>query len=91
MKYVHFYGSTMYAGTDYEDFNMYDDNVSEFMINEESNEYAYGNADTYSYLATGWDSDFESEEEEENYYSDCLDYCGWEYITQEEYYDATQD
>lgn len=43
----------------------------------------YDNAQSFRHCATGWGSDFESEEEREAYYEDC---CGsWVYISKEEY------
>ena len=52
-------------------------------LNALAEEYNQENAETYSYLATGWEEDFETDEDEENYYYDCT--CYWEEITEEEY------
>ena len=54
---------------------------------EEAEAYAaegiYDYAEPYTYVATGWDEDFESEEEEEAYYENCI--FDIEEITEEEY------
>ena len=54
---------------------------------EEAEAYAaegiYDYAESYTYVATGWDEDFESEEEEEDYYENCT--FDIEEITEEEY------
>lgn len=54
----------------------------EQFVREEANEYF---AD-WEHLATGWDNEFDSVEDEEEYYDGCG--YGWEYITEEEYNDA---
>lgn len=51
-------------------------------IREDANEY-FAN---WEYLATGWDSGFDSDEDEQEYYDGCS--YSWEYITEEEYNDA---
>ena len=86
MKYIRFYGSTGYAGTDYEDYEVYyDDDISSDELDQESEERGYANAEDYEYMVTGWNSDWESEDDREQYYSDALDYSGWEEIDEEEY------
>ena len=54
---------------------------------EEAEAYAaegiYDYAELYTYVATGWNEDFESEEEEEAYYENCT--FDIEEITEEEY------
>ena len=54
---------------------------------EEAEEYASENlrnyAEPYSYAAIGWDQDFESEEEEKDYFENCT--FDIEEITEEEY------
>ena len=46
-------------------------------------EAIYGYAELYTYVATDWDGDFESEEDEETYYENCN--FDIEEITEEEY------
>ena len=54
---------------------------------EEAENYAaesiYDYADSYAYVSTGWNTGFESEEEEEGYYENCT--YNIEEITEEEY------
>ena len=60
---------TPYCGTDME-YWVYAN--SEEDINKDDIEtWVYDNAEGFEYLATGWDDDFESEEEREDYYADC--------------------
>lgn len=46
-------------------------------------ELAADNGETYSYVATGWGEDFETEQDEESYYENL--YCEWEEVSEEEY------
>ena len=85
MKYVRFYGGNGYCGCDYEEYEVYEDNCTEDIINQDSIELAYENAETYEYIETGWNSSFESEEDRDNYYENVLSYCSWDYCSEEEY------
>lgn len=38
---------------------------------EELDDWVHENAESFEYLATGWDEDFETEEDREDYYADC--------------------
>ena len=75
MQYYVFIADTPYTGTT----NYYPMAVEEELTKEEianiCEEYARENGESYSYLATGWCEDWESEEEEENYYADCSCEC----------------
>ena len=90
MKYVRFYGNNGYCGTDYEEYVAFDDDVSENEIEDISNDYAYENAETYDYMEHGWNSQWESEEDEEWYYDNAMGYCGWHYCSEEEYKENTE-
>ena len=57
------------------------ENIEEAKVYAEEAIYDY--AESYTYVATGWDEGFESEEEEEAYYDNCTFYI--EEITEEEY------
>ena len=46
------------------------------------------NAQSFEYIVTGWDENFELEEEREDYYGNLE--CGWEEITKEEYEENRQ-
>ena len=77
MKYVHFCGSNGYCGTDYNEYECFENNVTEDEIEEYSTELAYLNAESYEYMVNSDDVD--------EYYEDALSYCGWEYCSKEEY------
>ena len=90
MKYVRFWGGNGYCGCDYEEYEKFEDDVTEEVLNDYSKEIGYENAETYEWVVLRYDSDWESEEEREEYYEDALDYCGWEYCTQEEFLENTE-
>ena len=86
MKYVRFYGNNGYRDCDYEEYLAFDeDEYDEEELNNMSSEYAIENAETYEWVAHGGLDGWESPEDEEEYYDNIYDYCGWEYITEEEY------
>lgn len=83
MKYVKFMCETPFCGTELEEYCAFEDNITEEELDDILNDMVYDNAQSFEYCATGWGSDFESEEEREAYYEDC---CGsWVYISKEEY------
>lgn len=83
MKYIKFYGGNGYCGCDFEQYEVYEDDVTKETLAEIAYDLANDNAQSYEYIVTGWDEDFESEEEKESYYED-IEY-GWEEVTKEEY------
>ena len=84
MKYIKFYGGNGYCGCDFEQYEVYeDDEINEEFLNEIAEDLGMDNAESFTYVATGWDNDFESEEERDSYYENC--YWSWEEITKEEY------
>lgn len=83
MKYVRMRAENGYCGCDAEQYVAYDDDATEEEIEVDCQEFVQENAESFSYLATGWDDGFEDEEAEENYYADC--FGDWEYVTEEEY------
>lgn len=85
MKYVRFYGGNGYCGCDYEEYQSFEDDVTEEIIEAYSSDLAYENAETYEYVVTGWDESWDSEEDRDNYYEDALSYCGWDYCSEEEF------
>lgn len=89
MRYIKFIGGTDYCGTDFTLVREYEDDWSDADLNEEADELATANGESFEYLATGWDNDFETEEDREAYYEGC--YCGWEEISKEEYDEFGED
>ena len=83
MKYVKFHGETGYCGCDFDEYEKYDDNVTEEFLNEVLDDMVHENGESFEYCATGWGNSWESEEEEDEYYENCSG--SWEFITKEEY------
>lgn len=83
MKYVRFTAETPYCGTTIDEYQFFDDNITDEELGEIASEIIYHNAESFEYLATGWGEDFESEEDRESYYQDCTG--GWDIISEEEY------
>ena len=83
MRYIRFEFGTDYCGTDNTEYQALADSVSDNEINEIANDLANENAEQYTYLATGWDDDWESEEDEASYYEGI--WYEWEEISEEEY------
>lgn len=91
MKYVRFYGNNGYCGTDYEEYIAFEDDVLEEEINNISNEYAYENAEDYEYMKDAWSPEYVSEEDEDWYYENAMESCGWNYCSEEEYRENTEN
>lgn len=91
MKYVRFYGNNGYCGTDYEEYVAFEDDVSEKEIDNMSNEYAYENAEDYEYMKDAWSPEYVSEEDEDWYYENAMESCGWNYCSEEEYRENTEN
>lgn len=75
MKYVKFFVTTMFCGTDDTEVREYPDDTPESQIECDGMDFAENNADSYSYLI---------DEEDKNAYEESIDY-NWEYISEEEY------
>lgn len=88
--YVHFFGSTGYCGTEYDEYEavparaISDDNVVRF-FSEMCDDYSYENAQAYEYMVTGWGEGWENEEEESAYYTEAIENGSWEFCSKEEY------
>ncbi len=91
MRYIHFWGSTGYCGTNYHELRAFEEEVKDDVINAISEELAQDNARTYAHLVTGWDDNFESKDEEEQYYENIYDYCGYDEVSAEEYQKLLKD
>lgn len=74
---------TPFKGTEEEYYFEVDQPMTEKLKEEILEEYVQIHAESYEYLATGWEGDFEDEDERINYYADCGG--EWEEITEEEY------
>ena len=83
MKYIRFWAETEFCGTDEESFEDFEDNVTEEELDEYAEDRGIQNAESFEYLATGWDEDFENDDERDNYYASCS--WGWEEISKEEF------
>ena len=91
MFYYKFITNTPYCGTEAEEYYAFDEKPTEQELEEIGEQFCRSNAESYEYLATGWDSDDLSEEdldEELSYYYDNCEYS-WEEITREEYEENT--
>ena len=75
MKYVKFFVTTMFCGTDNTEVREYPDDTPESQIECDGMDFAENNADSYSYLI---------DEEDKNAFEESIDY-NWEYISEEEY------
>lgn len=85
MRYIHFIGGNGFCGCDIDEYVAYPDGTPDEEIEADSDVKAQENAESFEYVATGWDDDFEDEEERDNYYENA--YCNWEEVTKEEYED----
>lgn len=83
MKYVHFWGGNGYCGCDWGEYDVFEDDVDEALIDARGAELAEEWGESYEYVSTGWDSDWEDEDDREEYYAN-LTY-NWEYVSEEEY------
>lgn len=89
MRYIKFIGGNGYCGCDIEEYELYDDSVTDEELDLVAEELARENGAMFEYVATGWGDRFESEEEEEDYYNSC--WCNWEEITKEEYEEMEEE
>lgn len=90
MFYYKFTASTVYCGTEHEEFHKFEVKPKPDELEELADDIARGNAEQFEYLVTGWDNenveDMSEDEVEEmlnNYYADAS--CSYEEITKEQY------
>lgn len=83
MKYVKFEGGTSYCGCDFEEYEKYEDDITNEELDDILNEMINDNAQSYEHCATGSDGSFEDEEEEDEYYDSA--YGTWTFISEEEF------
>lgn len=75
--------SNGYCGCDSEEYYVFSEETTDIEIDEYIAEGMYDYALQYEYIATGgWDSDWENEEDEEEYYNSCS--FDWHEATEEE-------
>lgn len=86
MKYYKFTAETPFCGTDHEEYQTYEKELTEAELNEIADEICADNAESFEYLISGWD-DEPTEEELADYYADC--HGSWVEITEEEYLENT--
>ena len=83
MFYYRFRSSAGYCGTEQEFCLSFEEPLTKEEQDDFCEEYSQEAFESFSYLATGWNEDFESEEEEESFREQCE--CDCIEITQKEY------
>lgn len=81
MKYVRFSGGNGFAGCDYEEYCVYEDDTRDWEIESDAENLCIDNAEAYIHLRFGFDT--YSDEDFQDYIDDC--YYDWEYVTENEY------
>jgi hypothetical protein len=82
-RYIEVTRSNNYCGCDSWEYYIFPDTATDEEINEYVADGMYDYAETYEYVATGgWDCDWESEEEREEYYNEC--FYNWRELTEQE-------
>ena len=91
MRYIRFEGDTPYCGTSFETYMAFDDDVADDYLDELAEEFVSTNAESYEYLATGWDTDDIPDEELEQTLEDYHLSCegSWLEVSKEEYIENT--
>ena len=82
-RYIKFTVSNGYCGCTNEHFEVFEDDMTNEDLDNYGRELARDNAETYAHAATGWDEDFESEDEEEEYYDNAE--CTWVELSKEDF------
>lgn len=94
MRYIKFYGGTPFCGTDYEEYEAFEDNTTNEELDSESAERSYANANMYEDLETDYSvyrEDFDTKEAydeaiaeaSDEYYAECSG--DWEEVSYEEF------
>ena len=83
-----------YCGCDSEDVFFYEDGTAENIINEDVNQWACENAESYAYVHFGWGEDYSDEDYLDNHvnwdwhdatYEEYVEWCeNWGYEPREE-------
>ena len=93
MRYFHLSGGNGYCGCDWDEYIAVTEEELEsdpFYVESCADNFAYEYAESYEYVVTGWDEDWECDEDREDYYDSISDYTNWEEITEEEYNDCVK-
>ena len=78
-----------YCGCENEDAFFYEEEFNEREIEEDVYNFAFENAETYSYVHFGWDYPY-TEEEYDDYLENYVTY-NWDVVTYEEYLEWCDD
>lgn len=70
-RYIIVTRSNGYCGCDSTEYYVFPEGTTDNEIDEYIEEGMYDYAESYEYIARGWDNDWESEEDEEYYYNEC--------------------
>lgn len=85
MHYYKFYISTPYCGTDEVEWLVTDAEYDDVTLGDILTDYVVEQAESFAYLRTGWDKDFDSDEDREEWIEDCFEASSWEEVSKEEY------
>ena len=94
MRYIKFYGGTPFCGTDYEEYEVFEDNITDEYLDEEADDRSRSNAESYENIGVDYgiyEEDFDSYDEYEEALCEASDeyyaesYGHWEEISKEEY------
>lgn len=89
MRYFKFtYDNGFHTGAE-DEYVEFDDNVTEEALNDYGVEALSAYAESYDYLALGWDNDEVDEDERDAYYENC-DF-NYEEVTKEEYMENCEE
>lgn len=99
MRYIKFFGDAGYCGTDYEEYEVFDDTVRNKELDDISEDKIRDWGEGYEYLALqGFDEDdYDSEEDMEeakadlfqDFWENCTD--GWIEVSEEEYLECAEE
>lgn len=70
-RYIIVTRNNSYCGCDSEEYYVFPEGTPDSEIDEYIEEGMYDYAEQYDYVARGWGEDWESEEDEEDYYNNC--------------------
>lgn len=95
MRYIKFFGSACFCGTDEEVYDLFLDETTDEELDDIAEQKRRELGESYEYLATqGYDEeDYDSEEDFEEALDQAIEwywedvYVGWEEVTEEEYKD----